>query len=490
MGRKRKAENSSNFPVFEVNGEYLNIFQLLRRANYQGAALQCDDSEHYGFGQWSLLSRGTQRCMLEASEKYLIDLKARQPIGDVVSDVVSHDEQPQHPQRATDVSVDFDLGSHQLEEEDAHPTADVVGGVVPTHDVVGAGQEATEHIADLHGGAFGLYDPSCFNELDDNDVFVLGDVAHQRAANIELLGDVDDVTRGAGLNTDVDSIGGSDRRRLKFSEAFLDFVCRMNIAKAPAMKWINDMRAENVDFDVSEMPRTWKTLTKPTTEDDFEFLQRPIQVFTYPGKKAKVIHFGLIRTLRKHLPYIMKATFPKGNGPKIPHLRIELWTDGVELCNYGSENDLWPIAMTVVSIGAQHDGEHVFVPPWARKVLMLSLYLGSHKPSQPAPIFREVVDELKLLDPRERFDDRPTYLGNLNVREEFTASIIRFVADHPARCFVKNILGCQSHSLCEKCTNFGERVHLISGMVIWQVTGLNLRTDELFLTYPRHTKQV
>jgi hypothetical protein len=479
--------------VFTVNGEELNIFQLLRRANYQGAAIQFEESEQYGFRQWSLLSRGTQRRMLEASDKYIQEIQSQQP---------SHSEhrQSEDQQNESTVAEDFlgvansengtllgNIGSVsidsnnicvELNQPPPFPDEDVSG-------CGGAGSNVSPPLGSLSlptGTDSEQFDPSHFTELGDEDLVVINASCQLSSA---VIGQHD------SCNDDVDGSDVLKKRKLKFSEAFLDFVCRQNIAKAPAMEWINDMRRENVDFDVEDMPRTWKTLTKPTTDDELEFLVRPIHVFSHGGKQAKLVHFGLIRTLRKHLPYIINATFPNpATRPKVPHLRLELWTDGVELCNYGSENDLWPVALTVVSIGSQHDGEHVYVPPWARKVLMLSLYLGSHKPSQPAPVFREIVDELKLLDPRERGPDRPFHLGNHNVREEFTASLIRFVADHPARCFVKNIKGCQSHGMCEKCTNNGERVHHVSGMVIWQVTELELRTDELFLTYPNHTKKV
>ena len=256
------------------------------------------------------------------------------------------------------------------------------------------------------------------------------------------------------------------------------------------MQWIRELGDEDVEFDAISMRKSWKTIAKPRTDKELAYYDSisPIETFVNDGKTASFCNFGLMNVLRRHLPFLVKATFPNGGAPPAPHLRVEMWTDGVELCRTGIENNLWPVAITVVSIGATHDGMHVFVPPWARKVLTIALFLGSNKPAHPEVLLRHAVKDLKLLDPRER-SDRPDVEESEAAREIMTVTLIRFLADCPARCLAKFIMGHTSTFLCEKCVLRGHNVGT-SAMCIWQVQRLDLRVDDLFLTYENHAKKV
>lgn len=276
---------------------------------------------------------------------------------------------------------------------------------------------------------------------------------------------------------------------LRFSASFCDLVCRTNLAKDTAMKWIKEMKENKVVFDLNTMNISWKTLAKPKSKADQAF-QSKVKTFNLKRKQAKFVNFGLINTLRKHLPFIMKATFPdKRRAPEIPHLRIEMNFDGVELGETGRTKDLWPLCITVVAIGAHHDGDHVFVPPWARKVLIIAMFLGSAKPKHPEMILRHAVEDLKLLDPRPR-SDRDLDELEFDIRTIFTVTLIRFLADAPARALAKYIKGHASSFHCEKCNHRALLIHKLTKLCIWKVSELDLRCDAEFLQYENHVKKV
>lgn len=522
MVRKRKADDPSTFPVFRVRGEELNVFQVLKRAKYRGAIAKDPDAlEEYTFLHWRQIPRGTQRRMLDACHKYVQNAQllssSEMPEETTTSDV--------NPRRSDGDGESSDIVPDGASDRGDHCDTTLNGGEMLT--ARDPGDELTMMQEDSDDGDaptlpyyYGVRGGTVANPWDSPTTCC--NEVNMCSPSTSPLIEPEDVERSSAMCLSMwDSCAGRDnvvndstdegwddydaddedfdeersrrmreKRRLRFSESVYDFVCRNSVPKEPFMRWINEMREEQVVFDLEDIPRTWTTIAKPVTVEDKELKNLPILEFkSSSGKFAKFVHFGLVRTLKKHLPHILKQTFPQGDCPPVPHLKIEMWTDGADLCNYGIENNLWPVAITVVAIGStsNYSGPHRFVPPSARKVLFVSLYLGSHKPSVPEPIFREVVEELKTLDPRPR-SDRPA----VSAGRPFTVTLIRFLADHPARCFAKNVKGIQSAEMCEKCVNKSKRFVGVSkhSQVIWTIDDLELRTDEKFLQYVDHMKEV
>jgi hypothetical protein len=244
-------------------------------------------------------------------------------------------------------------------------------------------------------------------------------------------------------------------------------------------------------MDIMTMPVTWKNLAKVSKQEKEE-LGQILELKADDENLAKYIHLGLAKMISRSLPLILAKTFPNpGEAPAVPHLRLELWTDGVEVCATGAKNDLWPIVVSVLAVGSHFEGPHRIVPPAVCKPIVVGYYLGGHKPSHGNALLRNVVDELKVLDPRTRpMSDRPhTKVTKFSCSANFTVSVTRFIADTLARSLFKNIYGHMSHYFCEKCEATPQKLPNTS-VKVWPITALELREDALFESYARHAKKV
>jgi hypothetical protein len=282
--------------------------------------------------------------------------------------------------------------------------------------------------------------------------------------------------------------GGPRHERAKFSVLWRDWCIQQQLEKKPAMEFIRELKREDPIMDLDTMQVTWKNLAKVSKKEK-EDIGEILELTADDERTAKYIHLGLARMISRVLPLLLEKTFPNGDKPTAPHLRLEMWTDGCEPSRTGAQNELWPIVVCVIAIGSVYDGPHRAVPVNASKPIMVAYFLGGSKPYHGNVLLRNVVDELLVLDPRPRpMSERPkTATTQFAFTANFTATLSRFIADTPARSLFKNVYGHSSTFFCEKCDVGFERV---GGVKFWNITDLNLREDHLFETYERHTRPV
>jgi hypothetical protein len=288
---------------------------------------------------------------------------------------------------------------------------------------------------------------------------------------------------------------GTDFEKPKFSAMFRDWVIRKNIPKSSAMEFIRDLKSErDLVFDLVEMNTTWEALAKFSKKEREAMSQVQSVPVVVPFKIGQYVHLGLATMLGTFLDRIVDRTFrglPKPSSK--PHIQLEMWTDGVDLARTGRMRHCWPIAVSVVAVGDNYEGNHVLVPPEMSKPIMVGFYLGSTgKPENGNVLLRQTVDELKVLDPRCRpARDRPGVTPTTAAAHfaKFTASLVRFVADTPARSLAKNVFGHTSSYFCEKCCVMGRKYKGI-GIASFQVQDLPLRKDSEFETYTTHLREV
>lgn len=134
-------------------------------------------------------------------------------------------------------------------------------------------------------------------------------------------------------------------------------------------------------------------------------------------------------------------------------LTITLSTDGIPICK-SSNVTLWPILFRI------DQAMHVGPFPCA-------IFCGASKPSTIYQFMKDLVDELRIVT---------TKTFDVNGKC-FKVKISCFVADRPARSFVKCIKGHGAYHSCERCEDEGE--YLFNRIVYSKQSGVG-RTNDSF----------
>ncbi|XP_054723470.1 uncharacterized protein LOC129233475 [Uloborus diversus] len=178
------------------------------------------------------------------------------------------------------------------------------------------------------------------------------------------------------------------------------------------------------------------------------------------------IYFGILSNiLEKASSGIVSSNYPiienlkSAVNPNI--FTISVNVDGLPV-NKSNTKTFWPI----LGILDQAIDKVPFV---------IGLFHGESKPQNSNDFFDSFVKECTILEEK----------GIIFNDKKYVFRISCFIADAPARAFLKCIIHFNALQGCEKCTQEG--VHL--GRTTWQYQSkLNLRTDEAFrdMLYPRH----
>lgn len=238
------------------------------------------------------------------------------------------------------------------------------------------------------------------------------------------------------------------------------------------------------------MPLTWSTLVGVTAKEKKAIADIQV-VKNQKGAEALYMHLGVAKSIQVVLKGILSRTFEDGKFPSKPHLFLELWTDGVELHETGIQRHLWPVCFRVVSVGESMDGPRFLVPPHASRPLMATFFLGSSKPTHGNILIDDFVAEMIVLNPKLELKKKPerTNITADAWDADFTASLVRVLADTPARALLKGIFGHTSTFFCEKCDARFESIRG-EGVRVYPCQCGNPRRKEEFLTYANHVKKV
>jgi hypothetical protein len=292
-----------------------------------------------------------------------------------------------------------------------------------------------------------------------------------------------------GVSSDVDK---SFKLPVPFKQLFMDWVISEDIPRAKAMRFIRTLQTElelfgELECDIATMPREWKTMTKLNTTA----LNKMAPVKKVKDSNGSVvveyINFGLRKQIAKRLAVVKTAcyNYPAENLPRIPHLLIELWTDGVSLSNSGRLNALWPVDCRIIAIGEDYRSEHRYVPRKAALPFSVGNYLAEQKPDSGKVILADIVQEVEGLDPRmSKNEERIRQAG-------FSVSLRQFAGDLPALAMVKCVQGHTSGRPCFKCRVKGHKfADVKKGIQIFKIQDLAYRQDEHFLDYYEHAISV
>lgn len=323
-------------------------------------------------------------------------------------------------------------------------------------------------------------------------------------------------------------------RRLKFTELWRDFVIQNCIPRLAAERFMLDLVRENPEFDIHDMPLTWKTLAKlpkgenhvvrnaliDNREEDplhklsgahekFRKLCTGPPVIVQYKETARTrpvvryVDFGVFKRINRVLKDVLKATFPNGDAPECPHLLLELWTDGLSPYQTGVENNVWPNCISIIGVAdSPRSNQFRCVPAFARKPLTIGILVSGKKPFHPNLLLKTIVRELILLDPHPR-GDRDQELA-FEMQKYFTVRLGRLLADTLARALAKNIPSHCSKFFCEVCVSegFALRPNKLdkqedprakgTGVIIYlcKERNMELREDSKFLEYPDHGGRV
>ncbi|XP_049280036.1 uncharacterized protein LOC125762223 [Anopheles funestus] len=149
--------------------------------------------------------------------------------------------------------------------------------------------------------------------------------------------------------------------------------------------------------------------------------------------------------------------------PEVSHFSLQVSVDGLPLFK-SSANQFWPVLIKVVEL------------PNA-PVMPVAIFCGKKKPDSVEEFLRPFVDEMNSL-----------IESGMNLGEKLiTFSISAFIADSPARSFIKAVMGCNALHGCTKCTVVGTKVE---GRVIFESVDALVRTDAGFRLRedPQHHK--
>lgn len=170
-------------------------------------------------------------------------------------------------------------------------------------------------------------------------------------------------------------------------------------------------------------------------KDPRTLLKTPRNISTSEKCGGQYYYFGIIghleATLRQGIVEF-KQTLPKLQG-KANMLTLKLGIDGVPLSR-SSNLQFWPILLSV------DQGKH-------KKVHVVCLFYGQHKPTSIEDFLEDFVHEMKLIEDTGVTDD---------VGVKFEVRIRCIMADAPARSFLKCVKNHNAYYGCERCSRKGK----------------------------------
>lgn len=177
---------------------------------------------------------------------------------------------------------------------------------------------------------------------------------------------------------------------------------------------------------------------------------------------GEFVYLGVAEGIRKYLNLIEQ---------KSDTISLMIGIDGMPIFASGYQ-DLWPIMAKIYS-------ENDIYQPFC-----VAIYLGKSKPKSIEDFLKEFINEMNVL-----------YLEKLNIEgRQFLIEIKCFVADTPARAFLKCIKGHTGYYACERCPVKGKKIKLIKengkkgSKVIFPISKKPERSDASFRnqTQPQH----
>lgn len=474
-------------PTFKMVGsnttEVISVFEALYRSGSSHKYARPD----YGQAEWRAAKQSVRNYITSVAEAFV---KRENDFAGVLLrsqrlQREAEQERQEYPTLSTSMTDDND----DSDGSDVDPDIDVEAPID------GAPDEVMEEVMDY-----------TMNPVIDNTI----DVAQTSFVTLLLPPILQDVSSDVGAAgglleeryiparfTEVTNVRKVEdmRRRLKFSEMWRDFVISNNIPRLVGQRFINQLKLEDPEWNIHEMPYSWVTLAKITPKEMKGVGTIETRLGRNSKKSEKFLDFGLYNMLVKHLDKFVNAAFPNGGKPTIPHVNLEFSTDGAPLCGSGRDNDLWPVCVTPLSVGptSAYDDEtqHRRIPTCNRKIITIGYHLGPGKPSHPEKLLRAMVNELKTLDPRPRQGRTPEIDAENDgeqKRSVLTVSLQRGAADMPATSFAKGTYGVMSTFGCDKCEEPGRKFKG-TGMSIYATTNLKLREDCKFMDYDNHVKK-
>lgn len=206
---------------------------------------------------------------------------------------------------------------------------------------------------------------------------------------------------------------------------------------------LSALLADLQPFVTETLPKTAKTLLKTPRKLDISFVTG-----------GKYFYFGVLNNVLEAMNFSEISThqFPCTKGFADDIITITLSTDGIPLCK-SSGVTFWPILMRVdQSVD--------------REPRLCALFCGNAKPSCIQEFLRPLIVEIKELE----------QIGFNFKGRTYKIRISSFIADAPARAFVKCIKGHTAYHSCERCEDEGEWL----GRVAFSNTPGILRSDESF----------
>jgi hypothetical protein len=465
----------------------VSVWDMLLASKYPGA-----DQQTYSLKSeidWVLLHRSTRRRMKDHVSRYLAALKACNSACVDDSSVhvepsdsagVSHVEQGclSASNLANDLAQETSESPVERSTSSPSSTFDSAAPLLEEANVPAGPFSSTEQDSPRAAG-------TSTGAVIPDFIFHYETSGHYVSLNQDLIGE-DNVLQGLGAT-----------RRLKMSELLRSMVAKYNIPHVAVDEFVRDCRRENPENDLSQVPVTFRHRDRLDNEDLASLAKAIVDV---EDGQAEFVHIGLHRQLKKHLERVLDATFPAGGArPAVPCLAIDAWTDGTELKKTGPKTQCWPVAVRFIAVGVWHDDPafQKFVPvpdEVAFKPLTTSVYLGSHKPKNGETLLRDLVNELKWLDPRHRPERSDVSAEGLLWKQrrsaDFTVTLRWFIADTLARHVVKNVgsFSRGGDGGCEWCLSVGTKHHRKQSTCRPDIkeTPALLRRDDLYLDYKSH----
>lgn len=231
-----------------------------------------------------------------------------------------------------------------------------------------------------------------------------------------------------------------------FKKAIQNWALKHNVTHAA----INDyLQIMNDYFPESNLPKDARTLLQtPKTLDIHEVSGGRFASFSLRELILDRIKLGL--DFKSHLPNCVIKTLQKNYDPKTV-LTLSLGVDGVPICN-SNRKQFWPILGIL--------DQCVLDTPF-----LIGLFYGENKPSD-TNFLQNFINEMKDLENN----------GLVVNSIQYTFRISKWLADSPARSFLKSIKNHNGYHACERCTQRG--VYL--GRMVYSESVETLRTDEDF----------
>jgi hypothetical protein len=231
-----------------------------------------------------------------------------------------------------------------------------------------------------------------------------------------------------GMSSESEGGDSSDHDNFDLSKGLADWAleCKVtNVAMDKLLKLLHPLHPN--------LPLTYRSLLKT-------------DVTVGETKKigsGEYMHYGLLKGIMHHKKFITKLE----NSEVKYHVNI----DGLPLFK-SSCTQLWPIVGKIVG---------------TQCMFLIGSYCGSTKPSSVGDYLQQFIDEAKKLA-SEGF----TVDGR-----KFTASVMCYICDAPARAFIKQIKMHTGYNACERCTEKGE---YIGGRMTYPSSDALTRNDEDF----------